>query len=225
MKKSILEAIQTLNNQETKLKNLKENRNEYDDAIGHYEADLPELIKFIGKKYSEGKVNAKSYLRALRNSYDQFECVPIMHESLKEYVDPRRATNDLISAIDDGFISWEEVAMACLNYMSDDDVKDMCRINDFNIADDEDLNEARQKVERDVTKIPGSVAWVLNKYKSEFENLNFHAMRKKVLEILHSDEIKDKKAAKEAIKYLSIGSQSSFMSTLWTYMSGDKVIA
>lgn len=66
--------------------------------------------------------------------YDEYDLV-------EEDVNPRRATDDLISAIEDKFVTWEKVARACLKYMSEDDVKDMCRLNDFNIAEDEQLDE------------------------------------------------------------------------------------
>ncbi|MDD4643720.1 MAG: hypothetical protein PHW90_01680 [Bacilli bacterium] len=55
----------------------------------------------------------------------------------------RKVTNDVISAVEDGFLSWEEVAKACLNYMSEDDVEDMARLEDWSIwlEDEEDEEE------------------------------------------------------------------------------------
>lgn len=44
--------------------------------------------------------------------------------------------NDLISAIEDGFVSYEKVALACLDFMSDDEIAELCRLNDFNIGTD-----------------------------------------------------------------------------------------
>ena len=38
-------------------------------------------------------------------------------------------------------MDWEEVARASLKYMSEDEVEDMARLNDWLIADDEDLEE------------------------------------------------------------------------------------
>lgn len=37
----------------------------------------------------------------------------------------RKVTNTLIERIEEGLISWEEVARECLAYMSEDQVKDM----------------------------------------------------------------------------------------------------
>jgi len=56
-------------------------------------------------------------------------------------MDVRRVTNDIINAVEDGFLDWEEVARAALKYMSEDEVEDMARLNDWLIADDEDLEE------------------------------------------------------------------------------------
>lgn len=44
---------------------------------------------------------------------------------------------NLISDIEDGMFSWEEIARACLKYMSEMDIKDMCRSNEFYNMDEE----------------------------------------------------------------------------------------
>ena len=53
----------------------------------------------------------------------------------------RRVTNDVISAVEDGFLDWETVARAALDYLSEDEVIDMVEINDWAIADDEEDEE------------------------------------------------------------------------------------
>jgi len=53
-------------------------------------------------------------------------------------MEARQVTNDLLQAIEDGFVDKDTVIMACLSYMSEDDVKDMCKANDFNIVPDEE---------------------------------------------------------------------------------------
>lgn len=53
----------------------------------------------------------------------------------------RNFVDDVFAAIEDGFLSYETVAIACLKYMSTDDVKDMARLNDWHIADDEDFDD------------------------------------------------------------------------------------
>lgn len=56
--------------------------------------------------------------------------------------DTRKYTNRLLDAVEDGIIDKDAVISACVNYMSEDDVEDMCRINDFMyIIDDEDEDD------------------------------------------------------------------------------------
>lgn len=49
----------------------------------------------------------------------------------------RVMTGKLIDMADEGILSWETVAMACLNYMSEADVADMARC-EFDMTDDDD---------------------------------------------------------------------------------------
>lgn len=65
----------------------------------------------------------------------------------------RRVTNDVISAVEDGFLDWETVARTCLDYMSEDEVADMADINDWAIADDEDIEEDDSLSEETLDKI------------------------------------------------------------------------
>jgi hypothetical protein len=52
----------------------------------------------------------------------------------------REYTNAVLEAVDEGVLDRDTVIMACLKYMSEDDVKDMVRINDFMpwLEDDEE---------------------------------------------------------------------------------------
>ena len=43
----------------------------------------------------------------------------------------RKYTNHLLAAIEDGVLDKDQVIMACVKYMSEDDVQDMVRVNDF----------------------------------------------------------------------------------------------
>lgn len=49
--------------------------------------------------------------------------------------DVRKVTNRLIDLIEDGSLTWDIVAIACLQYMSESDVADMAQYND--LIDDE----------------------------------------------------------------------------------------
>jgi hypothetical protein len=43
----------------------------------------------------------------------------------------REITNKLIEMVEEGVITWESIAMACLVYMSEDDVSDMAHDNEL----------------------------------------------------------------------------------------------
>jgi len=44
---------------------------------------------------------------------------------------PRKISIEIIKLAEDGIISWEAIAMACLCYMSEDEVKDMAHKNEM----------------------------------------------------------------------------------------------
>jgi hypothetical protein len=39
---------------------------------------------------------------------------------------PRKYTDNLLEILENGVLSWEEIARECLCYMSEEDVADMC---------------------------------------------------------------------------------------------------
>jgi len=43
----------------------------------------------------------------------------------------RQATNKLLEAIENGLLDRDTVIMACVKYMSEDEVADMCHHNEF----------------------------------------------------------------------------------------------
>jgi hypothetical protein len=50
----------------------------------------------------------------------------------------RQATNYLLQCVEEGLLDKDTVIMACVKYMSEDDVAEMCRINEFFPASEED---------------------------------------------------------------------------------------
>lgn len=50
----------------------------------------------------------------------------------------RKATTLLLEMLEDGVLDSDALARACLNYMSEADVADMARSNDFVVDGDED---------------------------------------------------------------------------------------
>jgi hypothetical protein len=53
----------------------------------------------------------------------------------------REATNRLLEMVEEGILDRDTVIIACVNYMSEDSVADMCHINEFwdDDEDDEDV--------------------------------------------------------------------------------------
>ena len=43
----------------------------------------------------------------------------------------RQATNKLLTMIEEGMLDRDTVIMACVKYMSEDQVRDMCHMNEF----------------------------------------------------------------------------------------------
>ena len=52
----------------------------------------------------------------------------------------KESTSLLIEMMDDGALSSRSLAEACLSYMSEDEVEDMARVNEF-ILDEDELDE------------------------------------------------------------------------------------
>lgn len=50
----------------------------------------------------------------------------------------RKVTNQLYDLADQGVITWELIATACLKYMSEDDVADMAHCNELIIEEEEE---------------------------------------------------------------------------------------
>lgn len=59
----------------------------------------------------------------------------------------RDYTVKLLEMMDEGLMSAEAVAEMCLAYMSEDDVKDMCRANDILDEEDEDYIVEEEEAE------------------------------------------------------------------------------
>jgi len=53
----------------------------------------------------------------------------------------REATNKLLELVEEGLLDRDAVILAAVNYLSEDDVADMCRINDFFDLEDEDEDD------------------------------------------------------------------------------------
>jgi len=49
----------------------------------------------------------------------------------KEPINVREDTNKLLEMVENEILSKDQVIMACVKYMSESDVADMCHINEF----------------------------------------------------------------------------------------------
>ena len=55
----------------------------------------------------------------------------------------REATNRLYEMVEEGILTWEQIAQAALCYMSEDDVSDMAHANEFFMdEEDEDYDDS-----------------------------------------------------------------------------------
>lgn len=61
----------------------------------------------------------------------------------------REATNKLLEMIEEELIDPKDVVMMCLKYMSEDDVKDMCDINEVFWIYEEDEEDAQDAYDQD----------------------------------------------------------------------------
>ena len=61
----------------------------------------------------------------------------------------REATNRILELIDEGVLRAETVVMACLKYMSEDEVADMAHINEFAQLWEDEEDEDDDDVEWD----------------------------------------------------------------------------
>ena len=56
----------------------------------------------------------------------------------------RKATNRLLEMIEDGLLNKDTVIMACVKYMSEDDVADMCHHNEFFDSEEEESEDEQE---------------------------------------------------------------------------------
>lgn len=57
---------------------------------------------------------------------------------MSEACNTREATNRLLEMVEEGLIDRDMVIMSCVKYMSEDEVADMCQMNDFFYDEDDD---------------------------------------------------------------------------------------
>lgn len=61
----------------------------------------------------------------------------------------RKITNKLMDMIEEGLVDRDIVIQACLCYMSEDEVADMCHVNEFILHQDEDDEDSEEDIDVD----------------------------------------------------------------------------
>jgi hypothetical protein len=65
----------------------------------------------------------------------------------------RESSEKLLQYVEDGLLNRDTVIMACVKYMSEDEVSDMCRINEFfedeNSEYENDDSQSLEEIERE----------------------------------------------------------------------------
>ena len=57
----------------------------------------------------------------------------------------REYTCKLLDAVDEGLISSRDALASALSYMSESEVKDMCRVNEFFLEEEEELDFSEEE--------------------------------------------------------------------------------
>ena len=56
----------------------------------------------------------------------------------------RKVTNKILEMVEEGLLDKDQVILACLNYMSEDDVADMAHCNEFIEEQEEETEEGEE---------------------------------------------------------------------------------
>lgn len=80
------------------------------------------------------------------------------------------------------------------------------------------------KTKKTIEQIPGTIAYVLNKHKDElFSISNPNELKRKAIEIINNNEIKNQKDKEDFISRLNKKSTNNMLSVLAAYMTGITV--
>ena len=74
-------------------------------------------------KFMEEVNELDAVLRALPN--------PTPHNNARREQMTRKATNKILEMVEEGVLDKDNVILACLKYMSEDEVADMAHVNEF----------------------------------------------------------------------------------------------
>ena len=148
-------------------------------------------------------------LKSINESFDKI---------CKESVNVRHYSDMLFDMIEEGMVDAENLAKDLIYWCSEDDIEHYMRVNDLLIEDD--IDESVDLVSKDGT-IANTLAQHMNEL-AQYDDVT--QLRNKAIEIIKSSEISDKTKQKFVNIPFSKKSKSALLSTLGTFMTGDKVI-
>ena len=135
-----------------------------------------------------------------------------------EDVDVRHYSDMLFDMIEDGTVDPKVIAQDLIYWCSEDEIEHYMRVNDLMF--EEDIEE-----ELDLVQQEGTIANVLSKHMNELAKIdNPNELKEKAIELVSSSQISDNTKKKFSNIINSKKSKSALLSTLGTFMTGDKVI-
>ncbi len=109
-----------------------------------YLKESREVTTLVMDMIEEGMVSAEDVARMCLNylSEDDAEDIAntLIDDDIDTYGNVRQYTNALLDMCEEGALSWDTLALECLNYMSEDDVSDMAHSNELIDDEEEDTN-------------------------------------------------------------------------------------
>ena len=148
-------------------------------------------------------------LKSINESFDRF---------CNENVDVRHYSDMLYEMIEEGMVDAEQIAKDLIYWCSEDDIEHYMRVNDLIIEGD--VEEGLDLVAKE-----GTIANLLAKHMEELSKCDdVNELKNKAMELIKLSDVSDKTKQKFANILNSKKSKSALLSTLGTFMTGDKVL-
>ena len=147
-------------------------------------------------------------LKSINESFDR---------RFEESANVRQYSDMLFDMIEDGMVDAKAIAEDLIYWCSEDDIEHYMRVNDLLY---DDIEEGIDLVSKQ-----GTIANVLAKNMQELaEYPDANSLKSAVIKLIQDSEISDKKSVERFIHILNTKkSKEALLSTLATFMTGDKV--
>lgn len=137
-----------------------------------------------------------------------------------ESADVRHYSDMLYEMIEDEYVDPKDIAKDLIYWCSEDDIEHYMRVNDLILDEDSDIDESLDLVAKE-----GTIANMLAQHMDELARYDSaDQLRDKAIDLIKSSEISDKTKQKFVNILNSKKSKAALLSTLGTFMTGDKVI-